>query len=257
MNAEFSLNEFSWKELITTWLAVTKDLPVPSGLAVEQALQRAADILPRIRRGEVTPADVEFDEEIKDVLYALIRLVGESDYETPNERAVDARAVHAFIRDVWSEPDEFGERKLLLEDCASIFNDPSSRRPVLYPQENDGYESLPWIPTATASDPSTESTRVVFVRSLTLIHETLVAGFGISEAAAVALEQQMYEWFLRFRSREPDTANDRLLLMTLCCGLGEENSPRKDDSARAEDSSSVVPGRLVRFRQRSRSQEKS
>lgn len=257
MTVDFSLDEFSWRELITTWLAVTKDLPVPSGLALEQALQRAEEILPRIRRGEVTPGDVEFDEELKDVLYALIRLVGESDYETPNERAADARAVHAFIREVWSEPDEFGERKMLLEDCASILKDPSSKRPVPCPLENDGYESLPWTPTVAASDPSTESARVAFVRSLTLIHETLIAGFGISEAAAVALEQQTYEWFLRFRSREPDTKNDRLLLMTLCCGLGEEHSPRKGDSARADDSSSVVPGRLVRFRQRSGGQEKS
>jgi tetratricopeptide (TPR) repeat protein len=110
-------------ELIPEWLAATRDVDIATGLSREEALLRARKLRHLIREGKVSPKDVELDEEGKDVLHALLKLLSEASSGSPTlagEIVREADVVFRLIRDLRWTKDEFAEKAGLLRSYAEL-----------------------------------------------------------------------------------------------------------------------------------------
>lgn len=183
------LDRGSLKELIAEWLEYAGDSRPVVGLEIEEALRRARRLLPQIGAGRLESSDVVLDEDFKDVLYGLVRLV------QTNARGATAeqpKAVYEFIRGIEWPDDIFGEKAELLAQCLAAL------RPG--PDEN--------------ADPSATEARTLFEASLALIHANLIGRQALSEIEARGIEQDLLGWFVRFCRRSGGTvANVQALLL--------------------------------------------
>lgn len=109
--------EQTFRLVLTDWLALTRDVDLPTGLDRERALARARHLRRRILAGTTNPEELEIDEEAKDVLYALVELL-RSEPATGASPLHEARALYQFIRLVDWPDDELQERRELLRSCA-------------------------------------------------------------------------------------------------------------------------------------------
>jgi tetratricopeptide (TPR) repeat protein len=107
-------------ELIPEWLAATRDVDIATGLSREEALLRARKLRHLIREGKVSPKDVELDEDGKDVLYALVKLLTESRHQPGADVTSEANAICLFLRRVEWPAAGFEEKAELLRWCAQI-----------------------------------------------------------------------------------------------------------------------------------------
>jgi len=105
-------------EIIPEWLAATRDVEIATGLSCEEALLRASKLRHLIREGRVSPKDVELDEEGKDVLHALVKLISETATKQGEGVAREAERIHGFLREIDWPADGFAEKADLLRRCA-------------------------------------------------------------------------------------------------------------------------------------------
>lgn len=113
------VTEQTFRLVLTDWLALTRDVDLPTGLDRGTALARARLLRRRVLAGSTIPEELEINEEAKDVLYALVELL-KSDPAAGPDPLREPNAIYQFIRLVaWSD-DELQERRGLLRSCAEI-----------------------------------------------------------------------------------------------------------------------------------------
>jgi tetratricopeptide (TPR) repeat protein len=106
----------SLKRRISSWLEVTQGVRVPTGISPASARRRARQLGRRIAGGEMVPNDVVLDEDLKNVLHALVRLIVEK--KTNDKSVEEAGRAHRFIKAIDWRADIFAEKRDLLHQLA-------------------------------------------------------------------------------------------------------------------------------------------
>ena len=201
-------------ELIAAWLDLTKDQPPPPCLPFEQALQRAKELRRRLRDGNPLPlADLDLDEDSKDVLFALVGLVcdqGPEGDESSNTRATEAARLHHFIEQTRWESDEFGQKDELLAACRQTAGDALGEIPG-GPQ--------PATASTSTSISADEEAKRTFEDARAAIRLTLRSAYRMTQPQADEAERALLTWLERYCRRAGTAANLRHVLFAACSQL--------------------------------------
>ena len=214
------------KSLIGDWLESPEAANAPLGLEVDEAFRRAEQLKPLIVAGVISPEEVELDEDLKEVLYALDSLV--ADRRRGAACPQEARAVYRFLRGLSWPDDDLGEKDDLMDRCALAARDsaPVGANAAAEPVE---------------AAPSNEQIRKVFEESAPLIRAILVKYHDLTEPEAVEFEKDLLTWFTRFCQRPNATASRmRTLLLAQCSRLAREYQ-----RFRATPAAQTAEGRLA------------
>jgi len=103
---------------IRDWLATTADLEVATGLSRDEARRRAREFLATVVAGSVAPDQVEIDDDLKDVLWAMVEALGEKPLGHSTFEECDH--VYQFVSALSVENDPFAERDEVLQRIARI-----------------------------------------------------------------------------------------------------------------------------------------
>lgn len=114
-----STTERDLAALIPSWLAVTRGREIATGLSREEALERARLLRRLLAERKVLPHKVVLDEDLKDVLHALVTLVTALEPLAAEQLVSEANVVYQFVRQVAWPDDGFEEQRDLLTRCAS------------------------------------------------------------------------------------------------------------------------------------------
>src|SRR5437868_5297867 len=106
-------------EILPLWVGLTSGAQFPPALPREEALRRARVLLGVFRKGMPPVPQIEADEDLKHVIYALCELLREPG---PGGQTLlkDANAVYHFIESVPWPDDVLEEKSELLLECAEI-----------------------------------------------------------------------------------------------------------------------------------------
>ncbi len=166
------------KEVLAEWLEATRGLEIPVGLEIEEALERARELMPLILAGAILPGQVRLDEEFKDVLYGLVSLATRSHEGS----SLEIQAVYRFIRGIEWPDDTFDEKGDLLRECRTAarekifqeaFSEGSKGSLTIFPEPGRRLPLQESESDAGAASPD-ESPRRVFERARDLVHAVLV-----------------------------------------------------------------------------------
>lgn len=124
------------KRRISDWLEVTRGVRIPTGISPVSALRRAHQLRRRVAGGEIVPNDVVLDEDLKNVVHALVRLVVEA--KTTEKSVEEAGRTHRFIKAIAWRADIFAEKRDLLRQL-ELFQ----ARGRLFAHTQAGEEVLP------------------------------------------------------------------------------------------------------------------
>ena len=103
---------------IRDWLSATADLEVATGVSRGEARQGARELLFAIEDGRVTADQVEVNDDLKDVLWAMVEELDEK--PLGDSRFEECDRVYAFVTALSLETDPFGERDEILHRVARI-----------------------------------------------------------------------------------------------------------------------------------------
>ncbi len=103
---------------IREWLAATADLEIATGLSRDEARRRARELLAAIEAGSVAPDQVEADDDLKDVLWAIVEELDEKPLGHSTFEECDR--VYQFVTALSVESDPFDERDEVLHRVARI-----------------------------------------------------------------------------------------------------------------------------------------
>jgi len=192
------------KELVAEWLLSNEGAEAQLGLEAEEIFARAKQLKPLIAAGVVSPGEVELDEDLKDVLYALVTLVSTDPRDADSAR--EAQAICRFIRGISWPDDELGEKQDLVMRCAAAAQEAAS-----------AVGTAPDTRGTPAQSLSEKEARKAFLESAGLVHAILVKYHGLSELEAQQLEKDLLAWFIRFCQRPNGPGTDKRGLLLAAC----------------------------------------
>lgn len=209
------------KDQIAEWLELTKGMELPLGLEIEEALERASELMPLILDGKISSAGIELDEEFKDVLYGLVALLVEAK-KVSGGLPRETEAVFRFISGIEWLHDSYGEKEELLRECAAesqeaigsgIFGTDSAwaSRPGAH---GDEALSGPAQDRIWAEDLSGEEIRRLMDEAVGRARMALIAFRQLTEPQARKIEEQLYLWVTRFVRRSGSFRGDLKALLS-------------------------------------------
>ena len=204
-----------------------------AGLDPEEAIRRATDLEERVVAGRISAADVELDDEFKDVLYALVYHVLPIPTEAPEEAERRAAAVHEFIRGLPWNDDVTQEKEVLLKDCAEAVRRKSGKISLAVANGE-----------RVAASPEGEARRI-FASTIPVLHVIFAEVHELSEAEARRLEDELQDWFVRFCRRDGNLPhNARGLLLAAGAHFAQQYRRFEDESL---ESPNPIAARLSRL----------
>lgn len=109
-----------FRTAVPGWLAVTRGQDVALGLSREDALRRASVLRDLMRQEKVGAANAVVDDDLKDILHALVALVTHLEPLVGTELADETNAVYQLVADIEWPEDEFDEKRGLLCSLAEV-----------------------------------------------------------------------------------------------------------------------------------------
>jgi tetratricopeptide (TPR) repeat protein len=106
--------------LIPQWIALSRDRQIDAGLTRDEALRRARRFRQLLSHGRLAPGRLKLDEDLKDVLHALVALVTEIEPLAGEAIAQEANAVSILLRGISWPDDSLDEKFELIERCAVV-----------------------------------------------------------------------------------------------------------------------------------------
>lgn len=250
------------EEWITQSLRSVREAAL-DGLDRKEALRRAGELETRILAGRISPADVELDEDFKEVLYALVYGVLKVPDRTPAQAARRAKAVYEFIAEIRWDDDDLGEKEELLKDCAAAgaghlpeeIREVGWRRPPEAVGLDPGEISRSANDSAEVENPSEAEVQRIFDRTFPIIRTVLVELYQLAEPEVPRLERELLAWFVRFCRRPGHMPhNPRAVLLAVGsqfvrqCRSFAEGSPESPTEARLDRLLQRVFSELARER---------
>lgn len=218
------MGDREFKEWVTRTLQDIRDT-ARKGLDQAEAVRRAEALEESILAGRTSSRDIELDEELKDVLYALVcRVLPRSEGA---ERARRATIIGRFLEGVRWDDDLLDERGELIGECAVAAHGSLAPRRPHDSEVRGSYVAEPAEPYIVNTDPTSSSTedevRRFFERKQAFLGMVFVGLHGLTQAEAHALESELLIWFLRLCRRDMNwTRQPRSLLFAAACHLARQ-----------------------------------